>query len=109
MTETPGTALGVDVGGTAIKFGLVRADGTLQHTRQVPTAKDSRVLADIVATELERTPADRLGLVTPGIVDDRAGVVRFSANMGWRDEPVRDIVQQRIGREIGFGDRKSVV
>lgn len=102
MSEPGQTALGVDVGGTAIKVGVVTSDGALQHARQVPTPRDPHILADVVAAEWERTPTDRLGLVTPGIVDDDAGLVRLSANLGWQDLPLRDIVQHRLGVPIEF-------
>lgn len=103
MVEPQMRALGVDVGGTAIKFGRVSPHGDLQDTRQVPTPKDPHALADVVARQWERTPADRIGLVTPGIVDDDAGVVRYSANLDWHDLPLRDLVADRIGHEVSFG------
>lgn len=103
MTEPGPTALGVDVGGTTIKVGIVGGDGSLTGTRQLPTPKDPAQLAEAVAAEWERSPADRIGLVTPGIVDDDRGVVRLSANLGWRDLPLRDIVADRLGIPVAFG------
>ena len=51
-------------------------------------------------------PADgpqAIGLVVPGLVDDRAGVARYSENIGWRDVSFRSILEERSGLPIGFG------
>src|SRR5699024_2669927 len=99
MTEPQMRALGVDVGGTAIKCGRVSPQGDLQDTRQLPAPKDPHALAEVVAEQWQRAPADRIGLVNPGVVDDEAGIVRFSANLDWHALPLRDLVADRI--EIG--------
>jgi glucokinase len=40
------------------------------------------------------------GVVVPGIVDD--GVAVFSANLGWRDVPLRELVHKRLGVPVAF-------
>ncbi|SED93144.1 ROK family protein [Ruania alba] len=104
-TRDPGTAtaLGVDVGGTTIKVGRVRADGTLTDTRTVPTPRDPHHLADAIAAEVERSPAPTVGVVTPGITDEQSGIISFAANLGWRDVPMREILEQRLGRPVSLG------
>jgi glucokinase len=44
-----------------------------------------------------------VGLVVPGIVDTERGVVVRSGSMGWRQEPLRDMVAERTGLPIAFG------
>jgi len=44
-----------------------------------------------------------VGLVVPGLVDDRAGIALYSENIGWRDVPFRELVVQRTGLPVGFG------
>lgn len=95
--------LGVDIGGTAIKIGRVAADGTLSDARQVPTPHDPEALADLVAAEAEATPADAIGVVSPGIVDEQNGVVVYSANLGWRDLPLRDLLSARLSTPVLTG------
>ena len=96
-------ALGVDIGGSAIKIGLVAPDGTLTDARQVPTPRDPQVLADVIAGEAERTPAEAIGVVSPGIVDEEHGTVVFSANLGWRDLPLRELLSRRLGTVVVTG------
>lgn len=95
--------LGVDIGGTAIKIGRVAADGTLSDARQVPTPHDPEALVDLVAAEAGTTPADAIGVVSPGIVDETRGVVVYSANLGWRDLPLRDLLSARLSTPVLTG------
>ena len=88
--------LGVDVGGTAIKTWWRGSAG-----ETVPTPKDdpsgertASVIADLAAG-LPGVAA--IGMATPGIVDDDAGVCRMSVNLGWREVPVRALVEARTG------------
>ncbi|NJQ16812.1 ROK family protein, partial [Streptomyces bohaiensis] len=44
------------------------------------------------------------GVVVPGIVDDAAGVVRYAANLGWRDLPLRRLLSERLdGTPVALG------
>ncbi|UFU05014.1 ROK family protein [Ruania halotolerans] len=97
------TALGVDVGGTTIKVGRVGTDGTLNDTRTLPTPRDPNQLADAIAVEVEKTPEDAVGVVTPGITDEQSGVISFAANLGWRDVPMRQILEERLGQPVALG------
>lgn len=86
MTETPGEAVGIDVGGTTIKAALVATGtGALTAPRALRTtprpASPSLVLADVVALvrELAPAPGTPIGLTLPGVVQD--GLVRTAANI----------------------------
>jgi glucokinase len=97
----------IDLGGTALKCALVGADGTVRHTERHPTAAERGPDA-VVATVLDvadalagKARADGLhptaaGVVVPGVVDDVAGVAVWSANVGFRDVPLRDLVAERL-------------
>ncbi len=86
-------AFGVDVGGTAIKIGLIGADGSIQMKWEIPTRVDdtgSEVLPDIASFVRKRREelGDSyeivgLGLGVPGPVDD-TGMVLTSVNLHWK-------------------------
>lgn len=102
MTDT-GRVLAVDVGGTSIKAGWVARDGTLLRHWRVPTPRDEtgEAVADAVvdlltADEQSGASAVGIGVVVPGIVDDREGVVVEAVNLGWRDLPLRAMLADRI-------------
>lgn len=96
----------VDVGGTAIKSALVGLDGRILTRRSAatpvadgPGAVVAAVRAAVRAltTSGDTAPACAVGIVVPGIVDADAGVARFSANLGWRDVPLRELVRADTG------------
>ena len=103
----------LDIGGTTIKGALVDRHGTVMARLRRPTpSRDDgpdQVLAVILATidELAGAPPRRsvpaVGLVVTGIVDERRGVAVHSQNVGWRDVPVRSLVEQATGLPVGFG------
>lgn len=97
------TAAAVDVGGTTIKGAVVDADGAFLRELSRPTpAADGpdAVVAALLAVIAELRSADdvgAVGVVVPGAVDAAAGRAVFSANLGFRDTPVRDIVAAATG------------
>ncbi|HEV8561832.1 MAG TPA: ROK family protein [Actinophytocola sp.] len=109
----------IDLGGTAIKAALVDSDLATVHTIRVPTRRtdgivDVHQLAE-VADELSNLAATQnntvtgIGVCVPGIVDGDQGIVRFTANLGWRDVPLRERLAEhtklplRIGHDVRTG------
>lgn len=86
-------AFGVDIGGTAIKLGLFRADGTLLEKWQIPTRaqdKGAHILLDVLAavqgcmdkSDLGWDDVEGIGMGVPGPVGDD-GTVFGCVNLGW--------------------------
>jgi glucokinase len=104
----------LDVGGSTIKGAVVDAAGTVLARRRRPTPARDRpaeeVLAAVVAAVDELTPAAPagvavrgVGVVVCGIVDERRGLAVHAENVGWRDVPVRSLVERAAGLPVGFG------
>jgi glucokinase len=105
----PRFIIGVDLGGTNLVVGAVSVDGARQFGMQtVPTRADlgeSGVVARIAtqvdaviqetlaATGGKRSDILGIGIGSPGPLDREKGVVIFTPNLGWRDVPLRDRVQ----------------
>ena len=99
-------ALGVDIGGTFIKLGIVRGAEVLAH-RTIPTAQISsspRALEDGVVAgiqSLARSASVKpgsLGVGVPGLVLYPRGVVQSCANLkGWDGVPLRARLWRRLG------------
>jgi glucokinase len=97
--------VGVDLGGTSIKIGLIDNQGRTITYRQTPTlaeegpeagAQRMGEAALAVVAEAGLSPADvgRIGLATPGTMDIPAGMLLEPLNLpGWRDFPIRDRVR----------------
>lgn len=64
-----------------------------------------RKAAELVRKALAQTgaPAERLGAVgvcVPGLVELESGMCRLAPNLGWRDVPVRDVLEEELGVAI---------
>ncbi|MFI9762554.1 ROK family protein [Streptomyces sp. NPDC051963] len=101
--------IALDVGGTGMKAALVGAKGELLHRARRATGRDrgpDAVVESILdfAAELRAhgeqsfgEPAAAAGVAVPGIVDEARGIASYSANLGWRDVPLRDLLTAKIG------------
>ncbi len=98
----------LDVGGTGVKAALVGRDGTLSMPRRRPTGRErgpAAVVETILdfAAEMVRAAPDpprAVGVASPGIVDEAAGVSVFSSTVGWRDVPLRALLEDRLGLPV---------
>ena len=107
MSDQPELVLGIDVGGTSMKGVVGARDGTAVAELRRPTPRPdgpeavTAALLELCTSLLERGRAAgdvrAAGLAVPGIVDADAGVVRASANLGWRNVPLREIATGATG------------
>jgi glucokinase len=107
----PDLTIGVDLGGTNIKVGLVTAEGKIVRSHRVtteaqrgPQAVAERICEacrDLLAAAGEQLPAVRgVGVGSPGTIDIENGVVLFSPNLdGWNDIPLRQMVEQGLEKD----------
>jgi glucokinase len=99
--------VGIDIGGTAIKHGVVSIEGEVVEDAALPTPRGGR---DAILTELtllvkshrERHEIAGVGVGTAGAVDYATGTVRgHSPNIaGWENTPVADELQQRLSLPV---------
>ena len=103
--------LGIDVGGTNIKAGVVTAAGTpMADVVKIKTeaSEGAAVGLDnieeaahlaVQAAGLELGDLHAVGLATPGPMDIKRGLLLRPANMPkWQDMPVRDETARRLGK-----------
>lgn len=108
--------VGIDVGGTNIKFGLVDDQGrTLTYStirtesERGPADAITRMAAEIDAlvlmanTSIDKVPA--VGLATPGTMDIAAGMILEPPNLPtWRHFPIRDRLQEAVGKPVSYAN-----
>ncbi|MGE3193095.1 MAG: ROK family protein [Microbacteriaceae bacterium] len=109
----PGPAvLAFDVGGTDIKSALVDSAGSFSQVRRTPTTRGVDAARAITASLAElasplvaaaASPVAAAGVSVPGLVDEAAGIGVLSANLGWRDAPIRDLATRALGLPVAFG------
>lgn len=109
MAEQKRLALGIDLGGTAIKVGVVTHKGDIIGRGERPTevlkgapgvianmaaaARDAMDAAGVTTADLEG-----LGIGAPGICDAAHGTVVRAVNLNWSNVVVADL----LGRELGI-------
>jgi glucokinase len=104
----------LDIGGTTIKGAVVDRDGTVMARLRRPTPPRDHGPDEVLAATLgmidelsgtaPRSDGVRaVGLAVTGIVDERRGMAVHSQNVGWRNVPVRSLVEQVTRLPVGFG------
>jgi glucokinase len=89
--------VGVDVGGTKVAAGVVSEGGQIVEKlkRSTPAASPDEtveIIADVVNELLARYEVDAVGIGAAGFVDEAQATVLFAPNLAWRDEPVKQTV-----------------
>jgi len=97
------TVISIDVGGTGMKCALVDERHRVMYTERHKTGRERgpdavvETILTVASGLSERAPVRAVGVVVPGVVDEVNGVARYSSNVGFRDVPLRDLLQQRLG------------
>ncbi|MEI8031820.1 MAG: ROK family protein [Chlorobiaceae bacterium] len=112
----PQWAIGIDLGGTAIKGAVVGEETGILFDRTIPTGTDSGpegIVAQISAfvaelygqAVLTLDPAgfSGIGLGAPGAVNLEKGELRYPPNLpGWGVYPLRDALKERLRQTEGM-------
>ena len=113
MTEIRKYYIGIDLGGTFIKGGIVDGAGNILVSDKTPTesekgaeqvAKNIAALALSLMQRLGLTKADvvGIGMGVPGMIDSKAGNVIYSNNLNWKDFRIAETVEKLSGLPVKF-------
>jgi glucokinase len=107
-------AFAVDLGGTNIRGGIVSRTGEIKHFRSVRTAVSGGVyaiidqivqLAEDVFAEYGSRLTGGAGIVAPGPLEPKAGIVRFAPNLpGWENVPLSRLLAERLQMPVVLGN-----
>jgi glucokinase len=103
--------IGIDLGGTAIKLGRFRQDGTCLQSLSVPTPQPAtptavvetmvKAITSLSSANAQLDPkreAIAIGVGTPGPVDAAGRIARVAINLtGWFDVPLADMLEAKTG------------
>ena len=102
--------LAVDLGGSSMKGAVVTEHGETVAAERRPTPATGIVAALIeLLLELEATALElghtviAAAVVTPGIVEESSGIVRYASNLNWRDVPLLELLGVRFEFPITVG------
>ena len=92
--------IGVDIGGTSVKIGLINHDGEIVYKWEIPTNKDNqgRGIVDDIWNSITETLSKQniasdiigIGVGAPGFVNRKTGIVEEAVNIGWKNFELRD-------------------
>lgn len=99
--------IGIDLGGTSIKFGILTLEGEVQDKWAIPTnilSDGKHIVPDIIESinhrlnlyNLDKSDFIGIGMGTPGTVNIEAATVRGAFNLNWADT-------QEVGAPISEG------
>ena len=111
--------VGIDLGGTSIKAGLVDEQGKILCKATCPTLVERGarpVVDDMAKLSLEviekggytLQDVKAIGIGLPGIQDPRTGIVPFCTNLYWHEVPVIEWMQETINKPIYIGNDATV-
>ena len=107
--------IGVDVGGTGIKAGVVTENGKIIKSCAIPTQQRShyteliKEMADLIFKTLQEANLSTddiksIGIGFPSSVDDKNGVVVYTANINLSNAPVVEELKKYINKPIFIGN-----
>lgn len=111
--------IGVDLGGTAIKVGICNEDGELIQTYEGPTGTENGpdAILDNICTYVRKIveqsqytweQVEGIGAGIAGFMDIPEGFVKFSPNLGFRNVPVKKILEEKLGKTVKIDNDANV-
>ena len=106
--------LGIDIGGTGIKFGVVAEDYTLLETCSIPTNSQrdiTEIIGDLIDTAKQlraRHPFTRIGIGSPGDIDSENGVCDKANNLPYNHTPVAAMVRDALQLPVYIANDANV-
>lgn len=101
-------AIGIDLGGSHTAAAAVASDGSIidEAERDLGSLEPDAVVAEIdrvvnlVLGVVGEKDCVGVGIGSPGNIDPKSGSVLWSPNFGWRDVPLRSLLERRIKQPV---------
>lgn len=111
--------IGIDLGGTSIKIGVISNEGQLINHVEVPTRTQDgyqAIISDIITNSknlieqvnLTMENIKGMGLGLPGMLDIEEGIVTFAPNLSWRNVPVKSLLEGKLRIPIKLDNDANV-
>lgn len=111
--------VGIDLGGTFVKGGVVDEQGNILYQDKVPTEREKGAqkvidnMARLVEMVLQGANVAKaqtvgIGVGVPGMIDSKAGVVIYTNNLDWHDIPLAKEMEKRTGLSVSIANDANV-
>ena len=119
MTQVRKYYIGIDLGGTFIKGGIVDDEGNILVSDKIPTEREyggDRVATNIVSlckklladVNMSESDVVGIGMGVPGMIDSKTGIVTFSNNFDWEHFHIVEKVQAQIDLPVKIANDANV-
>lgn len=100
--------IGIDIGGTTIKLGIVEEGNRITARKVIDTDSDRLSAEQVLINTAEAAKAlltengyreqdcEFVGIACPGTCDSKAGNVPYSNNLNWKDVPLTKIMTEHL-------------
>ncbi len=99
--------IGVDLGGTSVKIGVISKKGELIDHKEIPTR--SRGFFQVVINDILHhsneiiqlngyswDDIEGMGIGIPGLLDMERGVVKMAPNLNWQNVPIKWFIEEQL-------------
>lgn len=111
--------VGLDLGGTFIKGGLVDDKGNIVVKSKIPTrvADGAEAIAADMSAQAEKLICDAgvdkkdvrgIGVGSPGLIDSARGVINYANNLDWHDVALGEYITKNTGLSVKIGNDANV-
>ena len=112
--------IGIDIGGTTTRIGLVDIHQKLLASAELPTCAErsageiieeigERVLSMLAEEGIEMDQCVGVGVGVPGTIDRRRGVVVYSNNIRWKQVPLAELLGNHLPLPIQIANDADCV
>ena len=110
--------IGIDLGGTNIAAGIVDEAGTIRFEKSCETKTEREpheIIDDMIAlvlnildeSHVELKEIKAIGIGIPGLADKNGNVI-FCVNLGWRNVPLREMLEKSLHKPIYIDNDATV-
>lgn len=103
--------LGVDIGGTTVKIGIIKEQGEIIDKWEIPTQVAEKadhiptdiwesIVKKITEHQINQEQLIGIGVGAPGFVDAETGDIALAVNLGWKDFPLGKVLRQLSGLHV---------
>ncbi len=90
--------LGIDIGGTDVKYAAVDKNGNVSNFSKFGFKKDADKLISLIYEKTKRFNFSKIGVAIAGDVDSTKGIVRFSPNLNWKNLNIKKKLSDVFGK-----------
>lgn len=103
--------IGIDIGGTTVKIGLITNSGEILEKWEIPTNTSEggkEIIGDIwesIETKLDimgihKSSVLGIGVGAPGFIDADSGFVSEAVNLGWKNVQLAELLKNKSGLDV---------